>query len=55
MKKAKKAAIEVVTMILANVSAISIGIALFEQKWWAFSVAIIAAIYAVALAWRKEL
>lgn len=55
MKQAKKAAIEVVVLILANVSGISIGVALFEQKWWAFTVAFVAAIYAVSLAWRKEL
>ena len=55
MIKAKKAAVRVVVTILSNTSAISIGVAFFEQKWWAFTIAFIAALYAVALAWRSEL
>ncbi len=54
MDRPNKAVAKVAITILANVSAISIGIALFEQKWWAFTVATIAALVALSLAWRTE-
>lgn len=54
MDNARRAAIRVIVTILANVAAISIGIAFFEQKWWAFTVALVAALFAVGLAWRAE-
>ena len=54
MDRQSKAVVKVAITILANVSAISIGIAFFEQRWWAFTVATISALMAVSLAWRSE-
>ncbi len=55
MDKSKTAVIKVLVSILSNVAAISIGVAFFEQKWWALFIAIIAALFAVSMAWRSEL
>ena len=54
MEKQNKAIAKVLITILANVSAIGIGIALYEHRWWCFIVAAIAALIAISLAWRTE-
>ena len=54
MDKQSKSAIDVVVTILSNVAAISVGVAFFNQKWWAFTIATVAALIAIALAWRAE-
>ena len=54
MEKSNKAMLQVLEKILINVSAISVGAAFFEKEGWAFSVAVVAALGALCLAWRSE-
>ncbi len=54
MKKQNKAMLQVLEKILIKVSAISVGAAFFEKEGWAFTVAVLAALGALYLAWRSE-
>ena len=54
MDRQNKAVANVAVTILSNVSAIGIGIALYEQRWWCFIIATAAALIAVSVAWRAE-
>ena len=52
--KTKKAAIaKLARDILANVSVVGIGLALYEQKWWCLGIAVLAAGIAGVIAWRS--
>lgn len=54
MERQNKAIANVAVAILSNVSAIGIGIALYEGEWWCFVIAAISALIAISLAWRAE-
>ena len=54
MDRQNKAIAKVSVTILSNVAAIGIGIALYEQRWWCFIIATVAALIAVSVAWRSE-
>ena len=52
MNRSKKAAIKSQSYGMSRLSVLH---CLFDQKWWIFSVALVAALYALVLAWRRAL
>ncbi|MBR4741841.1 MAG: hypothetical protein IK079_02935 [Desulfovibrio sp.] len=53
MEKQNKALAQVAVKLLTNVSAIGIGLAVYQFKWWCIVVATAAASAAFSLAWRS--
>ena len=54
MNRRDKASVDVIVNILSNVAVVGIGLALYEQKWWCFTVAAVATIMALVLARSGE-
>ena len=54
MNRRDKASVDVIVNILSNVAVVGIGLALYEQKWWCFTVATVATIMALVLARSGE-